>query len=316
MLSFFLILSSLLFCFFFYRLTRPFLQDHFTVIPSARSSHFLPVPTAGGLVIVCSSLFLSTLYLFLCKTPIPKFDPFLFTLLSLFPLFLLCLIDDFLSVSPFLRLLVQILTFIFLIYFLKPHLPLYSIPLIVLTFTAITNFFNFMDGIDGILASCSIIIFIHYGLLTSFTPPLLIFIASLLWFLIVNWQPASLFMGDSGSIVLGGIFCSFLLRSNIYDQSLSLLLVAMPLIIDPLICLVRNLVEKRSILEPHRRHLYQRLVRSGWSHQSTSSLYCLSTFVISFSYFLGGVRIELFVAICILTIGFCLDLLVTDPSLE
>ena len=101
--------------------------------------------------------------------------------------------------------------------------------------TGIINFVNFMDGVDGIVAGCMIILISYSSLYIDIN---LLFIAfSLIAFLIWNWSPAKLFMGDTGSLFLGGLFVSILSKASSWELLMSLFIIATPLILDPLLCL-------------------------------------------------------------------------------
>ena len=72
-----------------------------------------------------------------------------------------------------------------------------------------------------------------------------------------------------------------LLNSPSLKDFLILISLASPLFLDACICLIRRYLSKQNIFEPHKLHLYQRLVQSGYSHGLITSAYLLATFIIS-----------------------------------
>ena len=93
-----------------------------------------------------------------------------------------------------------------------------------------------MDGIDGLVASCMGIIFL---IISIFSNQLLLFlVAPLLGFLYFNWFPSKIFMGDVGSTYLGALFVGCLFNIQGFVNQLSIILVALPLLLDPFICVL------------------------------------------------------------------------------
>jgi UDP-N-acetylmuramyl pentapeptide phosphotransferase/UDP-N-acetylglucosamine-1-phosphate transferase len=156
-------------------------------------------------------------------------------------------------------------------------LPLWSLPLVLLTVTAIINFFNFMDGLDGLLASCGAVLMLVSGQW--------IMAGALLGFLLWNWSPARIFMGDVGSTYLGAVFAGLVLQRHQPLQALLLLLVATPLLADAVICVLRRWHAGQQIFQAHRLHLYQRLHSAGWPHARVSLLYLLMITLLALGFF-------------------------------
>ena len=83
-------------------------------------------------------------------------------------------------------------------------------------------------------------------------------------------------MGDSGSLFIGSIFVSIIFMSKSDIEFTKLVLIATPLLLDPLITLIRRILNRQNFLKPHKLHLYQRLVSSGMSHAKVSCIYIFS----------------------------------------
>ena len=287
----------------------PFLKAFFVDYPNSRSSHNNPIPRAGGIVFVLIPL----IYTLFSNTSLSSVS-----LLAL-PLAFVGFLDDKFNLSRLLRYLVQLLSAFFAFGFsplpgilIEYHIPfVFSIILlsfVLLFVTATINFVNFMDGIDGIVAGCFSVVFMSSSIILS--DPYLVLISGVLCgFLLLNWSPSILFMGDVGSTFLGFCFAFTVLSATSYSLTycLAILLIATPVLVDPLICVIRRSVSQENIFKPHRKHLYQRLVRSGMPHSSVSAIYILSTIFLSIIYF-NFTLLALFVsAIFVLTVAAFLD---------
>jgi UDP-N-acetylmuramyl pentapeptide phosphotransferase/UDP-N-acetylglucosamine-1-phosphate transferase len=140
-----------------------------------------------------------------------------------------------------------------------------------------TNLYNFMDGMDGFAGGMTVIGFGVYAILGwmsgghSFAALSAIICASALGFVLFNFPPARIFMGDTGSTTLGFLVASFTLWANekeIFPLWIGLLVFS-PFVIDATLTLVRRLIKGGRFWQPHRSHYYQRLVLAGWGHRRT-----------------------------------------------
>jgi Fuc2NAc and GlcNAc transferase len=152
--------------------------------------------------------------------------------------------------------------------------------LAVVGITWAINFFNFMDGIDGLAAIEAITVAVAGGLLLEAAgqPGLawvaFVIAASVLGFLPWNWSPARIFMGDVGSGLLGFFFGALAVaseNSRAVPASVWGLLLGV-FVVDATITFGRRLVRGERVYEAHRKHAYQRLVQSGLSHRAVSLL--------------------------------------------
>ncbi len=151
-------------------------------------------------------------------------------------------------------------------------------PLAVLGVIWVTNLYNFMDGIDGLAGMQAVTAgVVGGGLLvaggaTGLGVSALVIAASSAGFLVLNWPPARIFMGDVGSGFLGYSFATVALASE-GTRALPLLawvlLIAM-FVFDATITLARRARAGEKVMAAHRSHAYQRAVRSGWSHRQVS----------------------------------------------
>ena len=273
---FILFLISIFVSYLIVYLTLPKLTYFIVDKPNSRSSHKIPKPTSGGISFVFSGV--------LITFTLGNFLP-----LICLPLALVGLIDDLFSLKNKVRYLVQVITSILLIkqssfstIYLNDQnfgIILLCYGLLILFVTAIINFINFMDGIDGLVCSCSIIILSVAAL--SMNSSLWIIVGSLIGFLFWNWSPSKIFMGDIGSTFLGAIIAGNLIEINNSFDSLNLLFVASPLLADAFLCVLRRLFAMQPIFNAHSLHLYQRLYQAGWDHSKITIQYLIATLFIS-----------------------------------
>lgn len=283
----------------------PFLSKIFVDKPNLRSSHKVPIARAGGTTFVLIGTILSSFF-------------GSFIQLVCLPLALVGLLDDKYNISSILRFFVQSLTVLFLcnlsdLFFIFDNnfLDYFLVIFSFFSGLAIINFINFMDGIDGLVSGCMIIVLstIAFQSMPSLWP----LIGALIGFIFLNWHPAKLFMGDVGSTFLGAIYFGSLLQSNSWNQAFGLLLISSPLLGDAIVCLLRRFLNGENIFSAHSSHLYQRLFKSGISHDKVTLIYILSTLILSLGWLLGGLIYEIILLIPIILTGFWLDFKISVP---
>jgi len=244
-------------------------------IPNDRSSHAVPTPRGGGLAIVVA-FYLGIGYFFL-KGDIDQ--RLFYALLTGIILVITGLLDDILSLTPVLRFSIQIVVSGLAIYLLGglQRLDLgfgiieQSILLSIIATIGMVwfiNLYNFIDGIDGYAGMQAVFVGLVMYFFTKSTTALILAIATL-GFLPWNWQKARIFMGDAGSTMLGFVIAVLgIYLQNSGSFSLVFWLVVTALFwFDASFTLFLRWKNKEKLSEAHRKHLYQRLVRSGWSHQ-------------------------------------------------
>jgi len=279
-------------------------------IPNERSSHIQPTPRGGGLGFIIAFALTSVLAAFL-NTPLTLH---LNWWLMLIPLTIIGIIDDRQGVPALVRYCVQLSVGIIAVFYYAPFpFPgvnnfgtpgqIIGIILTVLGITALINFYNFMDGLDGLAAGCSLIQLSFFAIF--FQEPLLLFlVAALGGFLYWNWSPAKIFMGDAGSTFLGAIVgITLLSHGNNSTQAWLAVPIILPFVGDAIYTILCRVRDRENIFEAHRRHLYQRLQKSGWSHPRVSGTYMSVTLLVGMAIsFLGDLGSLLGVATMILGI--------------
>lgn len=298
-------------------------SQHLLDIPNERSSHVRPTPKGGGLSIVLTSLLLligGALFL----VPDGLSMPILIYIIAGAMIAAVGWIDDRRDLDPQLRLLLQIAAALGVILAARGgiqavHLPLAGViilPTVVALLLNLTwivglvNAYNFMDGIDG-LAGIQAVVASGTWFFLLYEVPILQLLALLICFssagfLILNWPPAKIFMGDVGSTFLGLTLGTLPLLAYAAignpDVFVTGVLLVAPFVFDAALTIIRRLLNKEPILKPHRSHLYQRLVKAGYSHRVVTSVYGILMLLcagLGLVYYYSGEGIVKWVAILI-----------------
>lgn len=266
--------------------------------PNDRTLHAMPTPQTGGVAVIASVVIalVATASVLAVTQPVKPLLPkgfgsgSLWIVVSMLLVFVVSFIDDCRGLPASLRLGVQAAAALIIV--VGVGLTLFSIPIpggptILLGIAAIpvsvlillwmANLYNFMDGMDGFSGGMTAI---GFGFLAYFgwvagSPVMLmiaVFVAmSALGFLVHNFPPARIFMGDAGSITVGFVAGTLILlgvRDGIFELWVPIILFS-PFILDATITLIRRALRFEKIWMAHRQHYYQRIVLSGWSHRRT-----------------------------------------------
>ncbi|MFZ2004418.1 MAG: glycosyltransferase family 4 protein, partial [Stellaceae bacterium] len=190
--------------------------------------------------------------------------------------------DDLRGLSPGVRLLVQFAAVAAGIWAL-PHGTIFQgwlppgIDAVAgaLVWVWFVNLFNFMDGIDGIDGSEAAAIGIGIVLLASvggldlgLAAPAAAIAAAAVGFLVWNWAPARIFLGDVGSIPLGYLLGFLLFELALRGQWQAALILPLYFFADASLTLLRRLARGERVWQAHREHFYQRAVQRGLSHDA------------------------------------------------
>lgn len=157
----------------------------------------------------------------------------------------------------------------------------FGFPAVVVSTLAIAwmaNLYNFMDGSDGLAGGMAVFGFTFYGIAAwiagahGFAEMSLSIAAAAAAFLIFNFHPARMFMGDAGAVPLGFIAAALGLIGWLrgYWPWWFAPLVFSPFIVDASVTLARRLARRERVWQAHRDHYYQRLVQLGWGHRGTA----------------------------------------------
>lgn len=261
-------------------------------LPNRRSAHALPTARGGGVAIVIAATLASLVAVY--RWPYLTVRILLGILLPSIIIALVGIIDDVRPLRPVLRLGIQVAVAAAMTAVLGPltgiQLPGFPLlefgvlawPLTVLWVVGLINAFNFMDGADGMAGLAAVVGGIGIAAVAYATGSLAMMIlaafaaAAAGGFLVFNWQPARVFMGDVGSGFLGTLFAGLplLARDGFTAQTVvPLILCLWPTIYDPFVSVLRRIWNGANPLEPHREFFFHRLVRTGVSHARAALLY-------------------------------------------
>jgi Fuc2NAc and GlcNAc transferase len=252
--------------------------------PNERSSHLLPTPRGGGLAIVATCLPLQGILLWA-----KMLDLRLAIVLMIGGALIAYVgfVDDRSSVSVSTRSCVHFFAAILAIVVFDglPTLQIGSIlvepgligsGIAVVAIVWVLNLFNFMDGIDGIAGSEAVfvtgagaVLGLIDGVGTNISIAALVVCGSSLGFLVWNWPPAKIFMGDVGSGYLGYVIAALALAFAVSNPVMLFvwLILGGVFFCDATVTLARRILRRQRIFDAHRSHAYQRLARKWNSHK-------------------------------------------------
>ncbi|MBI5612460.1 MAG: glycosyltransferase family 4 protein [Gammaproteobacteria bacterium] len=252
--------------------------------PNERSLHTRPTPRTGGLAILAAIGGMTI--------PLALAGPTITVGIIAgggLSIALLSFLDDRFSVSPGRRMLAHFAVAILLLAggLGPPGLSLPGMhlswpvaigaPLAVLFVVWMINLYNFMDGMDGLAGGMAVIGFSSFALLgmmvgnAPFAALSLAAAAAAGGFLVFNFPPARIFMGDTGSSLLGFLAAALVVwgeRDGIVPLWAALLIFS-PFIVDASATLLQRAWRGETLWQAHKRHYYQRLVQLGWGHKKT-----------------------------------------------
>ena len=258
-------------------------------IPNERSSHSVAVPRGGGLAIVVVTIPVLLLNFGSWSLPQRAVLAVASAILAL-----VSWMDDLYRVPNVIRFCVHLIAAgaVVVMFGRITEIPVrtgFSIPLgltafvfTVLWIAGLTNAYNFMDGIDGIAGVQAVVAGIGWCLLAWAVVPGASAAGAALagaafGFLMHNWRPARIFMGDVGSVFIGFLLASLTVAAAQEKPDFFLygVLLVWPFIFDTAFTFLRRLTRGEPVYAAHRSHLYQRLVQTGVSHSMTAILYGL-----------------------------------------
>lgn len=239
-----------------------------------RSSHTTPTPHGGGIAIAIT-WFIGLIYLYFTN----QIDQTLFyALLVGIIISVVSFFDDLFELSAKLRLIVQSLVSLFGLYILgglgSLDFGLFSMDNQIFTnvfafFMIIwfINLYNFLDGIDGYAGSEALFLALA-GFALFGGNHFLVLAVAVLGFLIWNWHKAKIFMGDVGSTLLGYNIAIFTIYyANKENTNFWIWIILFGVFwFDATLTLYRRKKNGEKLSQAHKKHAYQRLTQSGWSH--------------------------------------------------
>ena len=270
---------------------------------SDRHVHTIPVPRLGGVAIYFSFMTVVMLALVICRLlgiASPLHAKAMVGLLGpALVVFLLGLFDDLYSVSPYWKFAIQGLAAIWLyaggygihnVGLIRGGQALdwvYCLPLTILWVLLITNAFNLIDGLDGLAAGSGLFSTVVVFVMSLIAPNLLVTFLTIalagatLGFLRFNFHPATIFLGDSGSLFIGFMLAALALAGS--EKAPTIVAVAIPVlslglpILDVALAVVRRFLAGKPLFEGDKHHIHHKLLKLGLSQRdAVLSLYAVT----------------------------------------
>ena len=293
-------------------------KGRFVDVPGDRSSHDAAKPRFGGIAVV-TAFFLGFGVLLAARPEARMFLPLLPCGALVFAAGVL---DDWRGLPVVVRLLAQlaaalvvvatgnVVESVFVPLAGTIELDVLSVPFTILFVLASINFYNFIDGIDGLAAGTAsitagflalIAYMLGHGALALLA---LAAAGASLGFLQFNFPPSRLFMGDGGSTFLGFFFAFVAIAGNRLVPEVPFFITVLllsSLYLDAGVTLLRRLFRGEKIFQPHRTHYYQRLLALGFNHKQVTVLEYGLTILLGTSaliFFKAGGFFPFFLCLC------------------
>lgn len=275
--------------------------------PGEHKIHKRLVPKMGGI-----SILLGAVFSILIGLPFAAWGSFKFFFISVALMFITGLRDDILTLSPNEKLVGQILPIILLVVFGDTLLTSFygtvfqgfdfPLPLAwlitVFTVVILTNAYNLIDGIDGLAGTVAVISMACFGIWffiigqTYIALIALAFLGAIFAFLFFNWQPSRIFMGDTGTMVIGLVLSFLAIKFINMNYSLpeshpykfrssigtAICVLVIP-IFDTLRVIIIRLMKRQSPFRADHNHFHHVILSLGFSHASTVSLIAIANLI-------------------------------------
>ncbi len=273
------------------------LRKNLVDIPGRRKIHKKITPSMGGIAIFLGFFTSSVIWI-----DIQGLGYIKFILVAMFVIFFIGVRDDLVPLRAMIKLVGQIMAASLVIFLfdlrIKTFYGLFGVselPVVLsylityLTIIVITNSFNLIDGLDGLAGTIAIVALLAFGIwfflvdqkifaILSFA-----MLGSIFAFLIFNWEPSEVFMGDTGALVIGMMLAILSIRFINVNYSLPLMtpykfngsvgtaacIIIIPLV-DTLRIVILRLSKKQSPFLPDKSHIHHAIMRLGMTHSQTT----------------------------------------------
>lgn len=274
-----------------------FVKNKITDTPGGRKIHKVSTPSMGGIPIMAGVLFSILLWFTLAE--LNQSRSLLFAVMIMF---LVGLRDDVVNLSAFQKLVGQLAASLLVVVyggvqltslyglFGVYELPTFvAIPISLFTIIALTNAFNLIDGIDGLAGTMSLIALAFFGIwfelngLYLYAAIAAVFAGGIIGFLMFNWSPAKIFMGDTGALAIGFLLASFAIVFMQHNHDLppdaawkfsGSVATAVAVLILPIYDTARIFVKRikkgKSPFAPDRGHIHHFIMRVGLTHRQVA----------------------------------------------
>lgn len=275
-------------------------------LPNDRKIHEMPISSLGGVGIFCAFIFT-----ILVLVPFDKAEDIQYFIASAFLIFFLGVKDDILLISPIKKFSGQFIAAFLMVYpgdfrltSLHGFLGVYTLhPAVAIIFSFLTiiliiNAFNLIDGVDGLAGTLGLMSTLFFGVVFSIEhdyPHAIVafsLAAGILAFLTYNYSPAKIFMGDTGSLLIGLVNAALVIRFINLETApdtvlhfnaapaVGLAVLFIPLA-DTLRLIITRVYDGKSPFEPDVNHIHHLLLQKGLSHMQATGLISISAGLLS-----------------------------------
>ena len=310
------------------------LKEGYYDLPGERKIHKKPIPRLGGIAIWLGTIF-ALIMVVLIQGAYPFGNSISAILVGGTIMFILGMVDDTYGLSAKFKFFVQIgaalITFLLGVQINYVFIPfadihwyfgILSLPITILWVVGLSNAFNFIDGVDGLAGSLGSTCAITLGIIAlCMQPPhdtctLLCFIlaGAIVGFLVFNYNPARIFMGDSGSLFMGFLLATLsivgVMKAITFTIFLPLFVLVVP-IFDICFATTRRLLKGKSPFSPDAEHLHHKLLKVGFSHNKTVFTLLSATVAAGMiaAHIAGALRIYLIAVFCLSAVLLVISLL-------
>jgi UDP-GlcNAc:undecaprenyl-phosphate GlcNAc-1-phosphate transferase len=253
--------------------------------PNERRVNKIPMPNIGGLGIFAGFLLG---YMLFCKQTVAMNS----VLIGSFVIIIMGIIDGVNNIKARYQFLAQLVVACIVVFYgglvinnidmfgYNFDFGIFAYPLTLFFITGMMNVINFIDGLDGLAAGVSSIFFLTIGIIAFIMNKMggldialaFIMLGSTLGFLLHNFYPAKIYMGNGGAMFLGFIISVIALFGfkNVTLTSLivPVLIMAVP-ILDTLFAILRRLINKKNVSQADKQHLHHQLLKMNFSHRTS-----------------------------------------------
>lgn len=299
--------------------------------PNARRINKVPMPSAGGLAIFIAFSLAALVFLPRIVTHVHYHGTYLHYVLPLILSSLIIVItgyiDDVKELGPAPKMFGIVLAATLIWFFTEFHFDSFKIPfggpllifptwlsffLTVLWIVAITNAVNLIDGLDGLVSGVSIISLTTMGIVSYFflhdsniflTLTIFVLVAAIIGFLPYNYNPAIIYLGDTGALFIGfmiGVLSLQGLKNSTAVAVVTPMIILGVPITDTVMAIIRRKLSGQKISEADKMHLHHRLLSLGLTHRGTvlviyaiSFLFSLTSLLLNVSSRVGGILLVL-----------------------
>jgi len=300
------------------------LKEGYYDLPGERKVHKKPIPRLGGIAIWLGTIF-ALITVVLIQGAYPFGNSISAILVGGTIMFILGMVDDTYGLSAKFKLIVQVgaalITFLLGVQINYANLPfmhtpiifgLWSLPITLLWVVGLSNAFNFIDGVDGLAGTLGTVSAITLGIIALVIQPpqdtctLLCFIlaGAVMGFLVFNYNPAKIFMGDSGSLFMGFLLATLSIVGVMKSVAVTIFLPIFVLVVpifDICFATTRRLLKGKSPFSADAEHLHHKLLKAGFSHNKTVLTLMVATIAAGLvaTYIAGALQLYLIAIVCL-----------------